>query len=150
MRSHFWTFTEVLRRIWRFVTRKIWKTARITLISRIDFGWRLIETPYNWRSIPDSAVASWPTYPCDPRNPWLDCFGASEGDASSPRYSVVSRRHTISALTRADDFFEARIAAERVPHRIHTYWKGVPSVPAACTPRKDSSAARDDGVYRCD
>jgi len=27
---HFRPFTEVLGRIWRFVTRKVWKTARIT------------------------------------------------------------------------------------------------------------------------
>jgi len=58
MRDHFWPFTGVLGGIWRFVTRKVRKAPRITLISRIDFGWRLTETPYNWRSIPDSAVAS--------------------------------------------------------------------------------------------
>ena len=32
-----WPFTDVLGRIWRFVTRKVWKT-QITRMPRMDFS----------------------------------------------------------------------------------------------------------------
>ena len=38
LRTHFWPFTEVLRKIWRLVTRKVAEThePRMTRMSRMD------------------------------------------------------------------------------------------------------------------
>jgi hypothetical protein len=53
MRSHFWPFTEVLRKIWPGVTRKVGATADDTDVTDRFLDWRLTQTPYNW--MPDWA-----------------------------------------------------------------------------------------------
>jgi hypothetical protein len=49
MRTHFWPFTGVLSEIRFEVTRKVRK-PRMTLISRMDLRWRLIQTERNQMS----------------------------------------------------------------------------------------------------
>src|SRR6266705_4678164 len=51
--GHFWPFTQVLRKIWPGVTRKVGKTADDTDVTAGFLDWRPPRrTPYNW--MPDS------------------------------------------------------------------------------------------------
>ncbi len=62
--GHFWPFTQVLRKIWPGVTRKVGKTADDTDVTDGFLDWRLTQTHYNW--MPD-----WPRWVRHRRAPYL-------------------------------------------------------------------------------
>jgi len=85
LRSQFWPFSQVLRKIWRFVTRKVWRTAADTDVTDGFLDWRPTRTPYNW--MPD--WASWVRQP--PEFPTrLLCYRCNPGPATpEPRRKRV-------------------------------------------------------------
>src|SRR6266550_2767508 len=70
--GHFWPFTQVLRKIWPGVTRKVGKTADDTDVTDGFLDWRLTQTHYNWmpdwarwvRQPPGALPVSYLRYPC--------------------------------------------------------------------------------------
>jgi len=126
LRTDFWPFTGVLRKIWRFVTRKAAKTTdeadttdKSTLTNRRKrrrrrkhFGSSQTESLLSWlssvrRKEIRRARRSRPTYPCYPLDRW---------PASPER---ARRRVKLFRLFLAESL-ERGIAAQRVPDRIES------------------------------
>ena len=106
--GHFWPFTQVLRKIWPGVTRKVGKTADDTDVTDGFLDWRLTQTHYNWmpdwarwvRQPPGALPVSYLRYPC---NPWVN--------------SILAQGSRLLFLA---EFLESGFAAQRVPDRIES------------------------------
>jgi hypothetical protein len=99
LRSHFWPFTEVVRKIGRQVTRKVWKSSEEPRITRIGEDGLPAEMPLRFHSEP----------PIRLRSRLRHLRRGKQGKRSALR--MLFRREG------GDDFFEARLAAQGIPER---------------------------------
>ena len=105
LRSHFWPFTEVLRKIWLGVTRKVGKTADDTDVTAGFFDWRLTQTPYNWMSESACRVRQ-------PRYGLRFCIRVIRAICGEFYFCADSRLLFLAEL------LESRIGAQRIPDGI--------------------------------
>jgi hypothetical protein len=108
LRTHFWPFTEVLRKIWPGVTQKVGKTEGDTNVTDGFLDWRPTQTP----------TIGWPIGRAPVRQPpELPTRFLSVLSVQSVVNFILAQGSRLLFLAK---LLESGFAAQRVPNRIES------------------------------